>query len=538
MSTNQIRLSILLLGIVLFLPALGLVHLFDWDEINFAESAREMIMTGDYFRVQINYEPFWEKPPLFMWLQVICMKIFGITEFAARLPNALTGIVTLQVLFNVGNRLYERRFGLLWVAAYIGTFLPHFYFKSGIIDPIFNLFIFLGIVYLHDAFSLKKNSKAIIAGIFIGLAILTKGPVALLISGLCTVIYILVNREFKWSSLGYLALFGVSVAVIASAWFGLETYKNGSWFIQEFIKYNIRLFNTEDSGHGQPVYYHPIVLLIGCFPVSIFMLKYIFRPYKDKENGAEWMLWMKLLFWCVLVIFSIVKTKIVHYSSLCYFPMTFIGAYAVYNFSKTNKKIPSGMVITLTILGTLLAAIITAIPLIPKYKEKLFPYIGDKFAKANIENPVQWGGYEFIAGGVLLIVVFIAIFFYKDAFKYALTLFIGVVLCLQLTLYLVVPKLEQHIQGPLIDFLQARQQEDCYVKVLGLKSYAQYFYTNRKPDYNKNPNAENEQWLMSGEIDKPAYFITKSDRDYYRLNPELELILEKGGYVGYKRKLK
>jgi len=49
----------------MFYIGLGHVHLFDWDEINFAESAREMISSGDYMRVQINYSPFWEKPPLF-----------------------------------------------------------------------------------------------------------------------------------------------------------------------------------------------------------------------------------------------------------------------------------------------------------------------------------------------------------------------------------------------------------------------------------------------------------------------------------------
>jgi 4-amino-4-deoxy-L-arabinose transferase-like glycosyltransferase len=60
--------SYLLIAVVaalLFFHSLGRVPLFDWDEINFAESAREMIETGNYMQVQINYEPFWEKPPLF-----------------------------------------------------------------------------------------------------------------------------------------------------------------------------------------------------------------------------------------------------------------------------------------------------------------------------------------------------------------------------------------------------------------------------------------------------------------------------------------
>ena len=59
-------LTILCVAALAFVPFLGSAPLFDWDEINFAESAREMIVSGNYFQVQINYQPFWEKPPLFI----------------------------------------------------------------------------------------------------------------------------------------------------------------------------------------------------------------------------------------------------------------------------------------------------------------------------------------------------------------------------------------------------------------------------------------------------------------------------------------
>ena len=135
------------LGAVFFLPFLGNVHLFDWDEINFAECAREMLTTGDWLRPHINFTPFWEKPPLFIWLQALSMHFLGINEYAARLPNALCGIATLLVIYHFGKRLYDATFGWLWVLSYVGSILPHLYFKSGIIDPIFNLFIFLSLLF-------------------------------------------------------------------------------------------------------------------------------------------------------------------------------------------------------------------------------------------------------------------------------------------------------------------------------------------------------------------------------------------------------
>src|SRR4030043_2293327 len=127
-----LNLAIAVASLALFVPFIGGVHLFDWDEINFAESAREMILTDDYLTVRINFLPFWEKPPLFIWFQVLSMKIFGISEFAARFPNAVCGTVTLMILFNIGRKLYDEKFSLLWVISYACSILPFVYFKSGI----------------------------------------------------------------------------------------------------------------------------------------------------------------------------------------------------------------------------------------------------------------------------------------------------------------------------------------------------------------------------------------------------------------------
>src|SRR4249920_2672941 len=110
-------------GAFFFLPFLGAVHLFDWDEINFAESAREMLATGNFTRVQIDYQPFWEKPPLFFWLQAASMSVFGVNEFAARFPNAVIGIITLITFFLIGRKLYDEKFGMLWVLSMLGSFL-------------------------------------------------------------------------------------------------------------------------------------------------------------------------------------------------------------------------------------------------------------------------------------------------------------------------------------------------------------------------------------------------------------------------------
>src|SRR5687767_12027722 len=129
-------------GALIYIPFIGGVHLFDWDEINFAEISREMIATRDYLSVQVDYKPFFEKPPLFFWLQSLSMQLFGINEFAARFPNAISGILALIFIFKLGTRWVGQRFGMWWALSYLGSILPALYHKSGIIDPWFNLFIF------------------------------------------------------------------------------------------------------------------------------------------------------------------------------------------------------------------------------------------------------------------------------------------------------------------------------------------------------------------------------------------------------------
>src|ERR1700693_3327914 len=99
LSKIQILIFIVILAAIFFIPFLGRVHLFDWDEVNFAECSREMLRMHDYSRVYINFRPFWEKPPMFFWMQSTAMIIFGVTEFAARLPDAICGVITLVVVF-------------------------------------------------------------------------------------------------------------------------------------------------------------------------------------------------------------------------------------------------------------------------------------------------------------------------------------------------------------------------------------------------------------------------------------------------------
>lgn len=561
-------LYIALLGALLFIPFLGQVHLFDWDEINFAESAREMMVSGNYFQVQINFQPFWEKPPLFFWMQVLSMKVFGVNEFAARFPNALCGIATLLIIFHIGKRIFNVRMGYWWVLCFIGSFTPHLYFKSAIIDPTFNLFIFLGIYQIYRASLLEKGNTRLgiyaLAGMFLGLAVLTKGPAAAAVTLLCVGSYWVINK-FKWYfTFKEIVLYTLCAIGVAFAWFGVEAINNGFFFLREFILYQIDLFRNPVASHGQPFYYHPIVLLVGCFPISVIAFTMFKKNTSTTLKQQVFVKWMLVLFWVVLILFSIVKTKIVHYSSLCYLPLTFLAAYAIENIISGEWKFWRWLTIPLSIIGLVLSAAFTLIPFIAaneNLKAQIFPMIKDPFAVANFSRTVAWGGWEWLIGILFLVGIVVGIvLLLRNKYQLGfLSLLVGTTLSLQLFLYIVVPKIEQYSQGAAIQFWEGLQGKGVYVQPLGYDTYAHYYYArihtweeNTSPEFaaflaeNKDQYQQNaptdwfehlqRDWLVDGKIDKPAYFcchIKKADE--YAKHPDFEKIGEDGGFVFFRR---
>ncbi len=541
MNQRFYPLLLLLTALAFFFPFLGSVHLFDWDEINFAESAREMIVTGNYSRVMIDFQPFWEKPPLFFWMQSLCMNLIGINEYAARLPNAIMGMLTLLTLYYVGKRELNAKFGLIWALAYAGSFLPHLYFKSGIIDPTFNYFIFLG-TYLVYRWLVAESSRLLFplaAGCCIGIATLTKGPVALLVVLLTVTILLALKRIRLKQPLMSIAGFLLAFAVISSLWFGVEVLKNGPWFIKEFLNYQVALFSTGVAGHEEPFYYHFIVVFAGCFPMSVLALPYVLRRNFDNGFPLTFSRIMQILFWVVMILFSIVKTKIVHYSSLSYFPLSYLAACTVYMVTQQKLQLKKTIWVLLSVMGYLFGLLLIALPLLLMNKEHLIPFIHDEFATACLRSNVPWSGYEVIPGIIYLVLLTRALMLirYQNRLRGFVFLFYSTMICMFFYLKTVIPKIEEYSQGPEIRFYRQLQEQDVYAEPIGFKSYAQYYYFNKMP-WQVNA-AATDDWLLSGDIDKPAYLVTKINRKKrFDVLPDVRLLGAEGGYLFYLREKK
>jgi 4-amino-4-deoxy-L-arabinose transferase-like glycosyltransferase len=546
---------IALLATLAFVPFLGKADLFDWDELNFAEVSREMIVLGDYLRLHIDFQPFWEKPPLFFWMQALAMQIFGIGENTARLPNAICGIVTLLIIYRIGRHMFDRTFGALWVLAYFGSMLPHLYFKTGLIDPWFNLFIFLGI-YFFILFYWKKSdftgpplkysstTYILLSGLSLGLGILTKGPVAFLIFALCLGVHF-VWRKFKLpASVPRLALLTIVAAGVTLVWYGIDTMLNGPGFITGFTQYQIELLTTKSAGHEGFPGFHFVVNLFGCFPASIIALPALFKIRAPAGRQKNFQLWMLILFWVVIILFTIVQSKIIHYSSMVYFPLTFLAAVTIYEVMHGRAKWRNWVTVTIAIIGGFIGIALCVLPIAGRNISSFADRFKDPTAADSIMADVSWVWYEGFIGLVLIVGIFSSINFIRkrdllpqgwDMGMGAIVLFLSTALAINIASVHLTPKILSYSQGANIEFFRSLEGVDCYVDVLGYKSYAHLFYTKKRPG--ARPESRNTEWLLYGDIDKPAYFSVKKKNmtDHILGSPGIETLYEKNGFVYMKR---
>lgn len=566
----QDQLILILVGALLFVPYLGGVRLFDWDEINFAEAAREMIVLGDYSRVHINYELFWEKPPLFFWMQAGAMQVFGVGEFAARLPNAIAGILTLLLVYRLGTRLLDRRFGWFWALSWMGSLLPHLYARSGIIDPWFNLFIFLSLLgvirFVLRSEDPNKSLRSadglgvVISGVFAGLAVLSKGPVALLLIGLCLVGYALWQWRIRTSWwVGALVWLGFAVLTCA-LWFVPDLLRNGSWFTTEFLRYQVRLFQTEDAGHGGFPGYHLVVLLLGCFPASVLALQALSKPMDMDRRFLAFRQWMILVLFVVVVLFSVVQSKIVHYSSLAYYPVTFLSASGLYALSSGSLKKVKWLCWGIISITFIMLLALGAVLLVLSMPERFAESIADPFARAQLLCSPTWNGADALPILALAMIVGGGVWMLQKRKPggFALALFGGVALFIELALYTYMGRAEAIAQGPMMRWYESLSGQPVYV-YSRFRSYAPYFYFRPPPppadvrrgavDRAREDQQANAQhrlgrrpeqqpsWLLySDSLDRDVYIVAKIQQaEALQAIEGVETMEQDGGYVLLRR---
>jgi len=184
--------------VLLFLPYginLGASSLWDASESYYAETPREMIESGDYLAPRFNYQQRSQKPPLTYWVIVLSYKIFGVSEFAVRLPSALAAAGILLFTYGIGILLFNPRVGLA-AALVLGT-TPRFFALARRlpIDMLLLLWLTGAAFFLVHAIKRNSTKSWIFFYVFVGLGFMTKGPVALVVPAAAYLLWALWTRR-------------------------------------------------------------------------------------------------------------------------------------------------------------------------------------------------------------------------------------------------------------------------------------------------------------------------------------------------------
>jgi|SRR5579884_1198781 len=239
-STEQILLWLTFLSIIFLLfYRLGSTYLTNWDEAWYADIARNMLHNGNFLTPIWNHHPFFDKPPLYFWLETLSFKIFGVTEFAARFFSSFSALGACVITYLTAKLLFNKKAALISFLI-IGSTIGFLYrSRTGNLDAMLTFFIMSSIYFFYRG--LESSKYFIWMGISLALGFLTKGAVVFIFPVMALFYYVILkvteNASFtkvqkddiKWLVIG--AGIGVGVPLL---WFLISYLINGQQFLTGF----------------------------------------------------------------------------------------------------------------------------------------------------------------------------------------------------------------------------------------------------------------------------------------------------------------
>jgi 4-amino-4-deoxy-L-arabinose transferase-like glycosyltransferase len=334
------------IAIITLFWGIGEIGLIDETEPLFVEASRQMLLTGDWVTPYFDGVTRFDKPPLIYWLMVLCFKVFGVSEWAARVPSALAALGTTLLCFYVLRQHSpslnpnadvvaapsqpQRSHWAAWLGATMLMLNLNTYFwgRTGYADMLLMACMGGSLLAFFLGYTQVENPK--IQGRWYGafyvltaLAILTKGPIAIIlpaaiIGGFALYLGNLrtVIREMK---LGFGVL---AVAVLALPWYILVTLANPDTFIRSFFGYhNLERFSAVVNHHSGPWYFHFFVILVGFLPWSAYLPEALFqtqpwrrKAWQGRSRSQQLGLYATIWFVIILGFFTFSVTKYFSYT--------------------------------------------------------------------------------------------------------------------------------------------------------------------------------------------------------------------------------
>jgi len=348
----------------LFFFGLSFFGLLGADEPRYAQVAREMLARHDWITPTLGGKPWLEKPPLYYWQAMLAYSIFGVSDWAARLPSAVDATLMVLAVY-----AFLRRFrpgahldGALMTASAAGVI--GFAHAASTDMPLAAAFT-IALLAWFAWYESQAKSWLAIAYVFLGLGTLAKGPVAPFLAAMIVVIFATAKGEYRllWRSLW---IPGILLAcVIVAPWFVAVQLKNPDFFRTFILLHNVERFSTNLYHHRQPFWFYIPVALLGLVPWTVFAGAALVETVRTWWGERREMLQSENVFdafltiWFIapIVFFSISQSKLPGYM----LPALPAGTLllAEYVRRQTVEKDQPDTVLTI------LHALVAAVPIVP-----------------------------------------------------------------------------------------------------------------------------------------------------------------------------
>ena len=327
---------VLLCGLALFVWGLGSTGLVDETPPLFAASARAMAETGDWLTPRVNGLPRYDKPPLVYWLMGLIYALPGqpqwdpLGTWAARLPSALSSVVVMLVLAATllrwpqplpeGRKPVAALQAITALCAALGFALSPLvliWSRTAVSDALLTGLLTVVLLLFWRCYA--GGGRCWFAWILLGLAVLAKGPVAVVLAGLCLGLFGLWQRDLRGLAARLRPWPGLALtALVALPWYGLELLVEGRPFLDSFFGYhNLQRFTGVVNNHLQPWWFFGPVLLVASLPFTPLLLAGLAsagrawaKPVPPSDSlqryAACWLL-------AVLLFFTLAATKLPSY---------------------------------------------------------------------------------------------------------------------------------------------------------------------------------------------------------------------------------
>jgi len=331
---------------------LGSPDIYILDEAKNAQCAREMLQRNDLIIPTFNNQLRADKPPLHYFFMILAYKMFGISAFSARFFSVVMGLLTLLITYFFTKKYVNSFVAFCGVLVLATSTHFLFEFRLAVPDPYLIFFLTLGLLSAYAWLQENNPLQLYIASVSFGLAILSKGPIAIILPGLCLLIWVIWQKKWKQIINKHFWFALILIVLIALPWYILvHEATNGLWTKAFLWDHNFGRFVKIKEGHGGFFFVTILFFFIGLFPFMSFIGEVI----KNRRIvlGESLMKFSTLVVIVFTTFFCFSKTKLPNYSMPCYpFAAIVLGHFISLLLTKKieAKKYPFYILLGITML--------------------------------------------------------------------------------------------------------------------------------------------------------------------------------------------